>query len=107
MSLISMHWHTYISGMIMANCKKKKKKKKRKEKNLKYLLIAKVIVPITTGTSRLTAWGPGARLRVPGPHAVRSRGPAPLVGSRGRSHPKLLGFSRFGAPARPFSEGIK
>ena len=25
MSLISMHWHTYISGMIMANCKKKKK----------------------------------------------------------------------------------
>ena len=43
----------------MAHCKKKKK-------NLKYLLIAKVIVPITTGASRLTALGPGARLRAPG-----------------------------------------
>ena len=48
--------------MRMAHCKKKKKKKKK----LKYLLIAKVIVPITTGASRLTAWGPGARLRAPG-----------------------------------------
>ena len=35
--------------------------KKKKKKKLKYLLIAKVIVPITTGASRLTAWGPGAR----------------------------------------------
>ena len=43
-----------------------KKKKKKKKKNLKYLLIAKVIVPITTGASRLTAWGPGARWRAPG-----------------------------------------
>ena len=43
-----------------------KKKKKKKKKKLKYLLIAKVIVPITTGASRLTAWGPGARLRAPG-----------------------------------------
>ena len=41
----------------MASCKKKKKKKK----TLKYLLIAKVIVPITTGASRLTAWGLGTR----------------------------------------------
>ena len=79
--------------MRMAHCKKKKKKKKKK--NLKYLLIAKVIVPITTGASRLTAWGPGARLRAPG----RGRG--------GEAPPKFLGFSRFGAPARPFSEGIK
>ena len=40
--------------------------KKKEKKNLKYLLIAKVIVPITTGASRLTAWGPGARWRAPG-----------------------------------------
>ena len=46
----------------MAHCKKKKTNKQ----NLRYLLIAKVIVPITTGASRLTAWGPGARLRAPG-----------------------------------------
>ena len=71
----------------MAHCKKKKKKPK-------YLLIAKIIVPITTGASRLTAWGPGARLRAPG-------------GVEGAKPPKLLGFSRFGAPVRPFSEGIK
>ena len=42
----------------MAHCKKKNKQKNKKK--LKYLLIAKVIVPITTGASRLTAWGPGA-----------------------------------------------
>ena len=43
------------------------------------------------------------------PHGVGSRGPlkGPWWGSRGRSPPKLLGFSRFGGPARPFSEGIK
>ena len=71
------------------------KKQQQQQQNLKYLLIAKVIVPITTGASRLTAWGPGARWRAPG-------------GDRGgRSPPKLLGFSRFGGPARPFSEGIK
>ena len=40
--------------------------KKKKKKTLKYLLIAKVIVPITTEASRLTAWGPGARWRAPG-----------------------------------------
>ena len=70
----------------MAHCKKN---------NLKYLLIAKVIVPITTGASRLTAWDPGARLRAPG------------GGLGAKPPPKLLGFSHFGAPARPFSEGIK
>ena len=43
-----------------------KNKKKKKKKKLKYLLVAKLIVPITTGASRLTAWGSAARLRAPG-----------------------------------------
>ena len=60
MSLISMQLEYIYQAWEWLTVKKKKKKK------LKYLLIAKVIVPITTGASRLTAWGPGARLRAPG-----------------------------------------
>ena len=44
--------------MRMAHCKKKKKTEISTNRE--------VIVPITTGASRLTAWGPGARLRAPG-----------------------------------------
>ena len=62
MSLISMQLAYIYQAWEWLTVKKKKKKKK----NLKYLLIAKVIVPITTGVSRLPAWGPGARLRAPG-----------------------------------------
>ena len=62
MSLISMQLAYIYQAWEWLTVKKKKKKKK----NLKYLLIAKVIVPITTRASRLTAWGPGARLRAPG-----------------------------------------
>ena len=36
-------------------------------------------MPITTGASRLTAWGPGARLRAPG-------------GGRGGEAPEAAGF---------------
>ena len=60
MSLISMQLEYIYQAREWLTVKKKKKKK------LKYLLIAKVIVPITTGASRLTAWGPGVRLRAPG-----------------------------------------
>ena len=43
------------------------------------------------------------------PHGVGSRGPlkGPWWGSRERSPPKLLGFSRFGAPARPIDSAVK
>ena len=62
MSLISMQLAYIYQAREWFTVKKNKKQKT----NLKYLLIAKVIVPITTGASRLTAWGPGARWRAPG-----------------------------------------
>ena len=79
--------------MRMAHCKKKKKKKKKKKPE------------ISTNRESNSA----NHDRSIAPHGVGSRGPlkGPWWGSRGRSPPKLLGFSRFGAPARPFSEGIK
>ena len=86
MSLISMHWHTYIRHENGSLLKKKKPE-------------------ISTNRESNSA----NHDRSIAPHGVGSRGllKGPWWGSRGRSPPKLLGFSRFGGPARPFSEGIK
>ena len=54
-------------------------KKKKKKKKLKYLLIAKVIVPITTGASRLQ-------------RGVQGPAEGPLVGIEGAKPPEAAGF---------------
>ena len=60
MSLISMQLEYIYQAWEWLTVKNKKKQKNKTE------ISTKVIVPITTGASRLTAWGPGARLRAPG-----------------------------------------
>ena len=78
--------------MTMAHCKKKEQKNKKNPE-------------ISINRENNSA----NHDRSIAPHDVGYRGPlkGPWWGLRGRSPPKLLGFSRFGAPARPFSEGIK
>ena len=64
--------------MRMAHCKKKKKKKKKK--NLKYLLIAKVIVPTSRPEHRASRRG------------VQGPAEGPLVGIEGAKPPEAAGF---------------